>query len=102
MKAKEKGIPESELYKRKDNKSDRHSSKFNAFREMDKIKKGMTPNLAQIKEGTAVVGTPKGVRSDSKSGEGKKRGREEDGEEEKPAKSAKKEVRLRCARVCLR
>jgi lupus La protein len=73
MKAKEKGIPTQELRRGatpsteggKDGgpsggkfSRDSKNKKFNAFREMEKMKRGGVPDLAKISEGVAVVGKP--------------------------------------------
>jgi hypothetical protein len=94
MKAKEKGIPESELHKGDSKptakgKQESRGGKFNAFREMDKQRKGEKPQFAKIPETVAVVGTPVAVKSDN----GRKRDREEDGEG-RPAKEARPDVSL--------
>ncbi|WVW87010.1 hypothetical protein I302_109066 [Kwoniella bestiolae CBS 10118] len=82
MKAKEKGIPDSEIHRggKTDAKQRDSGRKFNAFKEMDKAKKGISPSLAKIGDDVAVIGIRPGF---SKGGEKnpKKRERDEDGEE---------------------
>lgn len=95
MKAKEKGIDPTSFSRDGGEKGGRRnapSGKFNAFKEMDKLKNGQHPDLALIPDGVAVVGKPlassqPGARSGDK---GSKRERDGD-EEEKPAKLAKKD-----------
>ncbi|EIW71598.1 hypothetical protein TREMEDRAFT_37957 [Tremella mesenterica DSM 1558] len=91
MKAKEKGIPESEIHTNRKQGKSTGGGKFNAFRELEKMKKGESPNLAKIREGTAVVGSPLVAGADGKGA--KKRGREEDDQSEQPAKAVKQEPR---------
>jgi lupus La protein len=89
MKAKEKGIPEKELRRSSEPKQkrengpqgkfDKKDRKFNAFREMDKMKKGFAPDLAKIQDGVAVVGKPVVTAYEGLG----KRGREDDGEKGK-------------------
>ena len=99
MKVKEKGIDPKTI--RRQGASDQskgggggHNNKnseprkFNAFREMAKLQKGSTPNLAKIPDTVAVVGTPLTSGGPEK---GKKRGREDD-EDGNAAKTAKMEV----------
>jgi hypothetical protein len=78
MKAKEKGIPESEVQKGGSKPS--QGGKWNAFREMNKIKSGGSPMLAKIPDGVKVVGTPGGIHQRERDN-GKKRSRDDDGEE---------------------
>ena len=116
MKAKEKGIDQKTLHRGNtpgtesgrgtagDRSGNRPPPKFNAFREMEKLRQGGTPMLATIPDSVAVVGTPlnppgRGQASDKGKSrdqgntleKGKKRDRE-DGEGERPGKSAKTEV----------
>lgn len=87
MKAKEKGIPDSEIYKgRPDGKS---TGKWNAFKEMNKIKSGGHPMLAKIPDEVKVVGKPTGLHQ--KDRDSRKRQRDDD-EEEGGAKKEKIEV----------
>lgn len=75
MKAKEKGIDESEIQKGGSGKP-RVGNKFNAFREMAKANAGGSMQLAKIPATVDVVGTPAtNTRNSSK------RHREDDGEE---------------------
>ena len=76
MKAKEKGIPDSEVQRGKPTAG----GKWNAFREMNKIKSGGSPMLAKIPDGVKVVGTPGGIHQRERD-TGRKRTRDEDGEE---------------------
>ncbi|WWD20221.1 hypothetical protein CI109_104697 [Kwoniella shandongensis] len=82
MKAKEKGIPEDEIHKgRQGSKSDGPVvKKFNAFREMEKAKKGQLPALAKIPDEVAIVGSRPQGQTGQRTND-RKRGREEDGEE---------------------
>lgn len=82
MKAKEKGIADSEITKgrQSDSKYDK-SGKFNAFREMAKLEKGQQPSLARIQDGVAVVGKPIEQRHG-----GVKRERTEDGDDKRSVK----------------
>lgn len=75
MKAKEKGIPDSEVQRSKP----QTAGKWNAFREMNKIKSGGSPMLAKIPDGVKVVGTPGGIHRERDNG--RKRNRDDDGEE---------------------
>lgn len=82
MKAKEKGIPENEISR---GKQDRNKpTKFNAFREMERQKKGLNPSLAKIPNGVEIVG-------EAPSFEGKKRQREDDEEGGKGKQQKKNE-----------
>jgi lupus La protein len=76
MKAKEKGIPDSEVQRGKPTAG----GKWNAFREMNKIKSGGSPMLAKIPDGVKVVGTPGGIHQRERDN-GRKRNRDDDGEE---------------------
>lgn len=76
MKAKEKGIPDSEVQRGKP----AVGGKWNAFREMNKIKSGGSPMLAKIPDGVKVVGTPGGIHQRERDN-GRKRNRDDDGEE---------------------
>lgn len=80
MKAKEKGIPDNEVQKG-GNKS--VGGKWNAFREMNKVKGGGTPMLAKIPDGVKIVGAPGGIHQGQgrERDNGKKRSRDDDGEE---------------------
>lgn len=69
---------------------EKSGQKFNAFREMDKMRKGGTPLLAMIPDTVAVVGKPLNFMTTDK---GRKRERTEDGES-KPAKAPKTQVSL--------
>jgi len=105
MKAKEKGIDQKTLYRgtpstdtgtpgpsEKGFSATSSGQKFNAFREMDKLRKGGVPQLARIPDSVAVVGKPMSGYDKSK-----KRDREED-EEDRPGKAAKPQVGLKpCA-----
>jgi hypothetical protein len=77
MKAKEKGIPDSEVQKG-GNKS--AGGKWNAFREMNKVKVGGTPMLAKIPDGVKIVGAPGGIHQGRERDSGKKRSRDDDEE----------------------
>ena len=61
------------------------AQRFNAFKEMDKLRKGGQPHFAKIPDTVAVIGTPPSFDRE------KKRNREAD-DEERPAKIAKPEV----------
>lgn len=76
MKAKEKGIPQGDIQRGGKQNS---TTKWNAFREMNKIKAGGAPALAKIPDGVKVVGTPMGAGQRERDN-GKKRSRDEDGE----------------------
>lgn len=78
MKAKEKGIPSGDI-QRGGGGNKGSTAKWNAFREMNKIKSGGAPALAKIPEGVKVVGTPMGA-SQRERDNGKKRSRDDDGE----------------------
>ena len=68
---------------------------FNAFFEMSKLQEGKPANFATIPEGVAIVGTrpktggPQGRERQDKKGGDRKRQREDDGDESKPAKQVK-------------
>lgn len=82
MKAKEKGIPESEI---SHGRQDRNKpAKFNAFREMERAKKGLPPSLAKIPSGVEIVG-------EAPSMENRKRSREDDEEGGKGKQQKKNE-----------
>jgi lupus La protein len=87
MKAKEKGIAESEIFKGNQTRKGAAGGKFNAFREMDKMKKGQAPALAKIPAEVEVVGKAVAVE-----GRGQKRDRE-DGDN-KPSKKQREEEPL--------
>ncbi|WWC92727.1 uncharacterized protein L201_007686 [Kwoniella dendrophila CBS 6074] len=91
MKAKEKGIPDSEIHKggKPDGKNRDAGRKFNAFKEMDKAKKGILPSLAKIGDDVAVVGVRPGFSNGAEKSS-RKRDREDDGEE-RDGKEARKE-----------
>lgn len=61
------------------------TQRFNAFKEMDKLRKGGQPHFAKIQDTVSVIGTPPSFDRE------KKRNRE-DNEGERPAKIAKPEV----------
>lgn len=73
MKAKEKGIDESEI--NKGGQARKGAGKFNAFREMARMKAGQAPALAKIPAEVDIVGKP--VAFDGS----KKRSREDDGDD---------------------
>lgn len=101
MKAKEKGIDTRTLRRSATPSTDRSTPapgdkkpfaqaagiRFNAFREMDKIRKGIPPALALIPDSVAVIGKPLHTFVDKS----RKRGREESADE-RPAKAMKTEV----------
>ncbi|WRT69615.1 uncharacterized protein IL334_006604 [Kwoniella shivajii] len=91
MKAKEKGIPDSEIFKGKHDggKSRDVGRKFNAFKEMDKAKKGIIPSLAKIGDDVAVVGIRPGFTKGAK--DGRKRERDDEDGDDRDGKVAKKE-----------
>ena len=93
MKAKEKGIDIKENRRggEKFEKNQFQDRKFNAFREMSKIKNGETPDLATIPTGTAVVGKPPIVNRNQPARD-HKRSRDDDGDDRGNAKWAKTEV----------
>jgi hypothetical protein len=93
MKAKEKGIPDSEVQRGKPTAG----GKWNAFREMNKIKSGGSPMLAKIPDGVKVVGTPGGIPQRERDN-GRKRNRDDDGEE---GSSKREKVDVRCTAVRL-
>jgi lupus La protein len=96
MKAKEKGIDESEI--NKGGQGRKGLNKFNAFREMAKMKHGQAPQLAKIPSGVDVVG--KAVAVDSGRERGVKRGRD-DGEEREARKPKVSSFRRNIAiRMC--
>jgi hypothetical protein len=101
MKAKEKGIDEKELIRgpkdgddassekgserssstNRNSSDSRHGVKgFNAFREMDKLRKGGVPQLAKIDKGVAVVGAPLNGYGGGAHGNDRKRKAEDEGE----------------------
>ena len=87
MKAKEKGIPDSEIHKGK--AGEKSTGKWNAFKEMNKIKSGGHPMLAKIPDEVKVVGKPTGLHQ--KDRDSRKRQRDDD-DEEGGAKKEKIEV----------
>lgn len=88
MKAKEKGIPDSEIHKGR-NSDSKYTGKWNAFKEMSKIKSGGSPMLARIPDGVKVVGKAPGFQKDNR-----KRQRDDEDGEEGSAKKEKIEVSL--------
>ncbi|KAL1406572.1 hypothetical protein Q8F55_008278 [Vanrija albida] len=86
MKAKEKGIPSSEIQKGRGGQP----RKFNAFRELEKLKHGKPVQLASIPDSMDVVGERV---SGSRHGNDRKRPRE-DGEERSQVKKEKIEEPL--------
>ena len=64
------------------------NDKFNAFRELEKMRKGLTANIAPIPEGVEIVGKAIPVSADSL-----KRRRDDKDDESKPPKQQKTEVR---------
>ena len=106
MKAKEKGIDQKTLHRGSPSTdrstpapsenganstskfSQNSNKKFNAFREMDKLRKGGIPQLAKIPDTVAVIGKPLNFYDERS----KKRERDDD-ERERPAKAVKPEVR---------
>jgi lupus La protein len=91
MKAKEKGIPQTEI--QRGGGKDKSSAKWNAFREMNKIKSGGAPALAKIPDGVKVVGAPMGGQRERDNG--KKRSRDDD-DEEGASKRERVEVSIDC------
>ena len=91
MKAKEKGIPDSEVQRGKP----QAGGKWNAFREMNKIKSGGSPMLAKIPDGVKVVGTPGGIHQRERDN-GRKRNRDDDGEE---GSSKREKIDVRCSTI---
>lgn len=85
MKAKEKGIPDSEIHKGKSDKQ--NPGKWNAFKEMNKIKTGGHPMLAKIPDEVKVIGKATSLHQKGE----RKRPRDDD-EEEGGAKKEKIEV----------
>ena len=64
------------------------NEKFNAFRELEKIKKGFQANLAPIPDTVAIVGKAVDVSTDTL----KRRRDDRDGGEDKPKKVQKTDV----------
>lgn len=90
MKAKEKGIPDSEIHKGGKSGDSKFTGKWNAFKEMNKAKTGGHPMLARIPDDVKVVGKASGLHNQRDS---KKRQRDgEDDEEDGAAKKEKIEV----------
>lgn len=104
MKAKEKGIDQSTLHRGKQGelgdkggkpKPDSAPRKFNAFKEMEKAKKGFLPALANIPDDVDIVGKRPEVKGrKAEQSNGKKRERDDDGEE-RDGKNARTEVSFR-------
>lgn len=87
MKAKEKGIPDGEIHKGRPNDS-KNPGKWNAFKEMGKMKAGGHPALAKIPDEVKVVGKP----SAGLHGRDKRKRQHDDDDEEGAAKKDKVEV----------
>jgi lupus La protein len=108
MKAKEKGIDERSLRRGKDAEptsttaedgtsaprpSQPNPKAFNAFREMDKLRKGGVPQLAKIPDTVAVVGKPLNGFMGAKDSRDKKRKADDgDGDDDRDTKKEKKDV----------
>lgn len=105
MKCEEKGI-DKKVWKAnngggKGDNSDRKGrndrktgQKFNGLNELEKLNSGRSTNFAKISEDTAVVGRPMPSAHSREGGDSdrKKRPRENDDEEDKPAKREKPSV----------
>lgn len=102
MKCEEKGIDKKDFRARnggpktdgdRKGKTDRKANqKFNGLNELERLNSGRSANFAKIGDDVPVVGRPMPApqrHNKDKDGESKKRSREDDGDEEKPAKREK-------------
>ena len=95
MKVKEKGIPESEIHKGKTG-ANQNTGKWNAFKEMNKLKTGGHPMLAKIPDDDKVVGKPSAGLHGRDT---RKRQRDDDDQEASAGKKEKVEVGLHYRRL---
>ena len=90
MKAKEKGFDPSDTVRGKN--FNKQVKGFNAFREMGRLQRGETMDLAKIPPGMKVVGKAIEPKEHHRDDRDKKRSRDHDDQDRKPFKSAKLEV----------